>query len=182
MVAVLLTVCAISSAALAFTYNNTKDLIAEAKEKKSMAAVKEVLIPDFDNFPSKDVFDIVANDGKAMQCYPAKKGDKLTSVAVRSVSNKGYSGDIVLMVGFLPNGEINKISVVGQSETPGLGTLIAMPKFTSQFEGKNPANFNLKVKKDGGDVDAVTAATISSRAFCDAVDQAYKSFVKHGVK
>jgi electron transport complex protein RnfG len=50
--------------------------------------------------------------------------------------------------------------------------------WSSQFEGKDPAEFRLAVKKDGGDVDAITAATISSRAFCDAVQRAYDEFVK----
>lgn len=52
--------------------------------------------------------------------------------------------------------------------------------FSLQFNGKNPSDFRLSVKKDGGDVDAITAATISSRAFCDAVDQAYRAFSNIG--
>jgi electron transport complex protein RnfG len=53
---------------------------------------------------------------------------------------------------------------------------IAKSDFPAQFMGKNPADFKLKVTKDGGDVDAITAATISSRAFCDAVERAYVTF------
>ena len=73
----------------------------------------------------------------------------------------------------------SEISVVDQKETPGLGTKITEEKFKSQFMGKNPSTFKLKVKKDGGDVDAITAATISSRAVCDAIERAYKAFTSN---
>ena len=54
--------------------------------------------------------------------------------------------------------------------------------FSLQFKGKNPENFQLKVSKDGGDVDAITASTISSRAYCDAVERAYKAYMEGGKK
>ena len=74
------------------------------------------------------------------------------------------------MAGFLPNGSIHNVTVLQHKETPGLGTKMSEPKFSDQFPGKNPANFSLKVKKDGGQVDAITAATISQRAY-DALKQ-----------
>lgn len=84
------------------------------------------------------------------------------------------------MVGFLPDGTINDIVVVEHNETPGLGDMIEKEKsdFSVQFKNKNPENFELSVKKDGGDVDGITASTISSRAYCDAVDRAYEAFKK----
>jgi electron transport complex protein RnfG len=85
------------------------------------------------------------------------------------------------MAGFRPDGTIINISVLEQKETPGLGTKMTEPGFKDQFNEKNPAEFQLKVKKDGGPVDAITAATISSRAFCDAVQRAYNTLQK-GVK
>ena len=101
----------------------------------------------------------------------------LVGTAVGTYSNKGYDAtQIQLMVGFLPDGSIRNISVIQQKETPGLGTKMKEPKFKDQFNKKNPAEFKLKVKKDGGQVDAITAATISSRAFCDAVDRAYRNY------
>jgi electron transport complex protein RnfG len=72
--------------------------------------------------------------------------------------------------------------VLQQKETPGLGTKIETPEFREQFYGKNLSEFQLNVKKDGGDVDAITAATISSRAFCDAVQRAYDTYQKEGGK
>jgi electron transport complex protein RnfG len=92
------------------------------------------------------------------------------------------------MVGFRPDGTIFNISILEQKETPGLGTKMVpegtpdKPAFKDQFNEKNPATFALKVKKDGGPVDAITAATISSRAFCDGVQRAYNTFEKGGLK
>jgi electron transport complex protein RnfG len=86
------------------------------------------------------------------------------------------------MVGFLPDGTIHGIEVIAHKETPGLGDKMESGKsdFSVQFKGKNPENFKLAVVKDGGNVDAITASTISSRAYCDAVKRAYDAFIKEG--
>ena len=88
------------------------------------------------------------------------------------------------MVGFLPDGTIHNISVLEHKETPGLGDKMTKAKsdWSVQFNGKDPSDFKLMVTKDGGDVDAITASTISSRAFCDAVDRAYKAYMEGGKK
>jgi electron transport complex protein RnfG len=82
------------------------------------------------------------------------------------------------MVGLLPDGSINNISVLEHKETPGLGDKMQKNKssWSEQFNGKNPGSFKLAVTKDGGDVDAITAATISSRAYTDAVKRAYETY------
>lgn len=76
------------------------------------------------------------------------------------------------------DGSIHDVVHLEHKETPGLGDKIEKSKsnWSNQFRGKNSANFPLKVKKDGGDVDAITASTISSRAYCDAINRAYKVF------
>lgn len=176
MVLVLFVVCLISSFLLAFVYTKTKDKIDAAQEEKKLKAINEVILPGYDNLPSNDMFEIASDNERTLQCYPGKQNQELKSVAIKTFSKNGFNGEITLMVGFLPDGTIHKISVVQQGETPGLGTKMTLPSFQKQFEGKNPENFRLKVKKDGGDVDAITAATISSRAFCDAVERAYKAF------
>jgi len=88
------------------------------------------------------------------------------------------------MVGFAPDGTILRVAVLEHKETPGLGDKIDKSRsdFSVQFEGKNPESFKLSVKKDKGDVDAITASTISSRAFCDAVSRAYSAYIKEGRK
>lgn len=86
------------------------------------------------------------------------------------------------MVGFLPDGTIHNTAVLEHKETPGLGDKMDIRKapWSEQFRGKNPAEYRLQVRKDGGDVDAITAATISSRAFCDAVQRAYDTQQQKG--
>ncbi|MBW6459704.1 MAG: FMN-binding protein, partial [Bacteroidales bacterium] len=77
-----------------------------------------------------------------------------------------------------PDLTIYNTVVIQQKETPGLGTKMKDPVWKNQFNGKNPDVYNLKVKKDGGDVDAITAATISSRAFSGAISRAYEALKK----
>lgn len=158
------------SAALGFVYNLTKGPIEIAQKQKEVQALKEVL-PEFDNDPTLDV---KVADG--LNYYTATRGEEIVGYAVNTYTDKGFSGRFTLMVGFKPDGTINEISVLDQKETPGLGTKMKEPKFKDQFPGKNPGQTKMKVKKDGGVVDAITAATISSRAFCDAVHRAYDGF------
>ncbi|MCK5073976.1 MAG: RnfABCDGE type electron transport complex subunit G [Bacteriovoracaceae bacterium] len=177
MVIVLFSVALVSSASLGFVYNLTKDKIAQAKAAKQLKAIEEVILPGYDNSPADDAYDLAMAEGGELECFPAKLGDEVKSIAVKTFTKNAFSGEMWLMVGFLPDGTINKISIVDQKETPGLGTKVTENKFKSQFAGKNPGVFRLKVKKDGGDVDAITAATVSSRAVCDAVERAYKAFL-----
>ncbi len=177
MFVTLLVVTAVSSLALAGVYNITLEPIARVKKEKREKAIKEVL-PDFDSLAMKDVIPEEAE--KPLNLNYARQGEELIGVAIQSYTFKGYSGLIEVMVGFLPDGTINKVAVLTQKETPGLGTKITSDAFKEQFYGKNPASFKVKIKKDGGDVDAITAATISSRAFCDAVNRAYQTFEKEG--
>lgn len=83
----------------------------------------------------------------------------------------GYGGDIVLMVGFKPDKQtVISYKVLQANETPGLGMKLKTPEFANQFAGKNGAT--LKVKKDGGEIEAITSATITSRAVCRAIADA----------
>jgi len=180
MVVTLFVVTAISSASLGFMYELTKEPKAVAERAKQNFAIKAVL-PEYDNDPSADAYEIESYDGgEQLTCYPASKNGELTGIAVKSWTMKGFSGLIRLMVGFDKTGNIINISVLEHLETPGLGTKMADAEFKDQYAGKNPSTKNLAVKKDGGTIDAITAATISSRAFSDAVERAYKSLEKAG--
>lgn len=167
-------ISAILSAALGITYLLTKGVIDNV-EKKNINAAIQLVVPAFDNDPVSEQFKI-NNGTDTFLCYPARKGGVAVGYAVKSYTEKGFAGHIALMVGFSPDGTITNTSVLEHRETPGLGTRMTESKFKNQFNGKNPNSYNLKVKKDGGDVDAITAATISSRAFCDAVSNAFKAF------
>lgn len=164
------------SAALGFVYNLTKEPIAIAQKQKEVQAIKEVL-PEFDNDPTLSVKSV---DG--LNYYTATKQDQLVGYAINTFTDKGFSGRFTLMVGLKPDGTIHNISVLDQKETPGLGTKMKEPKFKDQFPGKNPSVDKLRVKKDGGSVDAITAATISSRAFCDAVQRAYEGYIANCIQ
>jgi electron transport complex protein RnfG len=166
-----------ASAALGFVYELTKGPIEATKLAKKLDAIR-LVVPEFNNNPDEEMYKLPSGEGDSLEIYPARKDDKIIGYAVRTYSNAGFSGDISLMTGFLPDGTIHNITVLDQKETPGLGNKMSEPKFKDQFIGKNPSVFSLKVKKDGGQVDAITAATISSRAFCDAVQRAYYTLFK----
>ena len=169
-------VCLFCAALLGGVYVLTLDKINQEAVKKTNNAIA-LVTPEFDNEPSSES-QTVSLDGEDITVYPAKKGGETVGYAVESFTSKGFSGTINIMVGFDMDGNIVGTSVISHAETPGLGAKMTEPAFYSQFEGKNPASFRLSVTKDGGDVDAITASTITSRAFCDAVDRAYRVFQK----
>jgi electron transport complex protein RnfG len=170
-----------ASACLGYVYQMTKEPIALSILNKKLTAIK-LVVPDFNNDPNAEMFRLPTGEGDSLDVYPARKDSIVVGYAVNTNTKKGFSGNINLMAGFKPDGTIISITVLDQKETPGLGTKMTEPLFKDQFKDKNPSQFKLKVKKDGGPVDAITAATISSRAFCDALQRAYNSLQKGGLK
>ena len=164
MVVVLFSVTLIASAAVGYVYSLTAGPIEAAKQAKQVNAIREVIPGEFDNDPNADVWKSQTADG-----------GELVGTAVKTYTNNGFGGKIWLMVGFNPDGSVANYSVLEHKETPGLGSKMDV-WFTSNgkgnITGKTPGTQGLKVSKDGGDVDAITAATISSRAFLDAVNRA----------
>ncbi len=176
MLVVLTVISLVSAFALGFTYTKTKPVADKVKQQKLEDAIKAV-VPPFDTLGEK--YTVEGFD--RLELFPAKKGEEIVGVAVKTVSDKGFSGDVWIMVGFNAEGKIVNTSILEHKETPGLGSKMS-GNFKDQVMDKDPENFKLLVKKDGGDVDAITAATISSRAFCDAVSKAYDAFEKGGAK
>jgi Na+-translocating ferredoxin:NAD+ oxidoreductase subunit G len=182
MTLTLLIVTFVASTALGYIYELTKEPIARARLAKKTDAVKKVL-PDFDNDPIGEMYKVAADAGyDSLEVYPAVRDGMMVGSAIRSYSKRGFSGDVWVMVGFNADGTIYNVEVLDHKETPGLGTKMSDPKFKNQFMGVDPGRFNLKVDKDGGDVDAITAATISSRAFSDAALRAYHAYKEGGTK
>ena len=173
MVLTLFVVTLVSAGLLGSVYELTKEPIRLAELKKKNEAI-QVVVPGFDNEPSQEVEKLFV-DGDTLYFYTARKGDEILGTAVETFTNKGFSGEFKLMVGFAPDGSIIDIAVIKHKETPGLGDKMEKGKsdFSVQFMGQHPDEFNLAVKKDRGDVDAITASTISSRAYCEAVQRAY---------
>lgn len=181
MVLSLTLIALVSSALLGFVYEMTKEPIALSNLNKKLDAIRQV-VPDFTNNPNDEMFLLPTGEGDSLEVYPAKKDNEIVGYAVNTYTNRGFSGNITLMAGFRPDGTIINVTVLEHKETPGLGNKMAEPEFKDQFNGKHPADFALRVKKDGGPVDAITAATISSRAFCDGVQRAYNTLQKGGIK
>ena len=163
---------------MGLVYRATAGTAAAAKERDDAEVLRKVL-PDFDNNPQAEKKTVTVNDVQ-FPVYTARKGGQIVGYAVETLSTKGYGGDIILMVGFTPQGEIVGIEVLSQNETPGLGDRIENGKsnFSTQFIGKNPATFRLRIKREGGQVDAITASTISSRAYCQAVQRGYAAVMQ----
>lgn len=170
-----------ASACLGFVYQMTKAPIELSVLNKKLSAIRQV-VPVFNNNPDDEMFRLPTGEGDSLDIYPAKKDSLIVGYAINTNTNKGFSGNISLMAGFKPDGTIINITVLDHKETPGLGTKMNEPLFRDQFSNKNPSQFTIKVKRDGGQIDAITAATISSRAFCDAVQRAYNAFQKGGLK
>ena len=180
MTIALFVITAVAGLAMAAVYSMTKEPIAISQKAKINNAIKMV-IPEFETISDTVM---MPEEGKdSIRIHRLLKGTEKSGVAIESYTDKAFSGRFTLMVGFMPDGSISNIEVLEHKETPGLGNKIAVPKFKDQFKGVKIADLpgeKLKVKKDGGTVDAITAATISSRAFCDAVNRAYAINKKGG--
>lgn len=176
MVLSLLGITLVASLAVGVIYRVTAGPIADAKTAKLTNAIAQVL-PPFDNTPGDSV-QTLNIDGGEVKIYSGTKNGQPVGYAIETFSNNGFGGEVRLIVGFNPDGTIYRTEVLSQHETPGLGDKMERSKsdFAQQFDGKNPADFHLAVSKDGGDVDAITAATISSRAYTEAIARAYDVF------
>lgn len=166
----------VAGLSMGYVYQWTKEPIAQAQMAKQLKAIESV-VQGYDNNPVLEKYKVVTPNGKdSLEFFPAKKEGELIGMAIKAKSGKGYSGDIWIMVGFNLTGEIQNIFVIEHKETPGLGSKMTSPSFVNQFLKKNPGQWNMKVKKDGGQVDAITGATISSRAYAEAVQLAFDTF------
>lgn len=178
MVLALGCICLVCSALLGLVNNMTAEPIAAANLAKTNNAIAAV-VPSFDNVPSEDVMTVEV-DGKQYTVYPASYDGKIVGYAIQ-VLPTGFGGTIDMLVGFdAATGIIYNTSVVSHSETPGLGAKITETgkgSFREQFDGMDPAKTKFMVKKDGGDIDAITASTITSRAFTSGVAEAYKVYL-----
>lgn len=170
-------ICLVCSALLGGAYAITKDKIDEAEVNKQNEAIARV-VPEFDNIPSEEVFEVEL-EGKKYAVYPAKLSGEVVGYAINT-SVTGFSGPVVIMVGITAEGRIFNTVPVSHAETPGLGAKISEEgnPFVEQFKDMDPSATVLKVKKDGGDIDAITASTITSRAYTAAVESAWMVFNK----
>lgn len=169
----LLAICLVCSSLLGGMYALTKEPIDKASALKNSAAIKEVL-PASASVIEEDR--TVEYDGKEYVYNLAyDEAGEVVGCAL-NVSSDGFGGPLLIKVGFDMNGVIWNTKVLSQSETPGLGAKCKEPKFADQFKGFDPSEKKLAVRKDGGDVDAITASTITSRAYTAGLALAVKVF------
>ena len=177
-------VAMLTSAALAIGNHATREDILKAEERDLQASLGQVLPEGYaDNDLLKDTMKIVAEDGKPVTVYRARKAGAVTG-AVFQVASRGYAGDIAVLIGVDRQGRMLGARVVKHIETPGLGDKIeiAKAKWIRDFEGKalgDPPPEKWAVKKDGGIFDQFAGATITPRAVVKAVKGGLEFFAAH---
>ena len=178
LVIVLTCISLLAALALTGVYALTKGPIEQGQREKKEKALQAVL-PEYEGTVRDTVIIDADNEEIPVHLAIGKNGE-LCGAGIETYTKKAFAGRFDLMVGFDAEGTIVNTEVIKAGETPGLGDKINKDKseFAMQFNQQNPAEFQLVVKKDGGDVDAITAATISSRAYCDAVQRAYDIYMK----
>ncbi|MBN2681324.1 MAG: RnfABCDGE type electron transport complex subunit G [Bacteroidales bacterium] len=175
MVLTLFLVCGIAAGALGYIYTITKEPIETAK-KDFLYKQINVVVPGADQ---GEIGEPIEKEGLKFYVVKDNSG-QVIGTAVESFTESGFSGRFDIIVGFDQDGKILDSNVLTHKETPGLGDKMSkdVAPWNEQFKEKDPASYKLIVKKDGGDVDAITAATISSRGYCDALQKAYDGYMK----
>ena len=181
---ILTAITLIAGLLLGVVYEVTKAPIATANEKAKKEAWQAV-------FPDADLndFEAVDVDEKISASVADSLGEKVAVDEVCSVGDEGYvitvtdsegyGGDIQVTVGITSDGTVNGVSILSISETAGLGMKAKEPSFYEQYVGVQTSQFY--VSKDGGDgepIDAISGATITSRAMTGAVNEALGYFAE----
>ena len=173
MMLVLSLICGIAGVTLAALKEATAPIIEEQVLTFVQAPAIESVLAGYDNNPIKDrkKFDV---DGRTVVVFPALKDGALIGVAFET-SGKGYGGDIGVMVGFDVHAmTLTGIGITTLKETPGVGARVAEHGYTTQYQGHSLEGVELK--KNGGDIEAVAGATISSTGTVNAVREAIAIF------
>ncbi|PLX97965.1 MAG: hypothetical protein C0623_14110 [Desulfuromonas sp.] len=161
----------------------TREPIAEQRRLETLRALQAVM-PAYDNSPDSDTIELITGRDKkgrdvSRTFYRGRKEDQLSGVAFKVVASDGYSGNIFIMVGVDATGSVSGIEILSHAETPGLGDKITLDWFKDQFKQKNLDNIDWRVKKDGGEFDQITGATISPRAVVKAVKAGLEFYRDH---
>ena len=167
----LLAICLVCSGLLAGVYALTKEPIDAAAKAKNEAAILEVLPKNAATIEEERTIEYEGATYTYNLAYDEK--GEVVGCAV-NVAPVGFGGPVLIKVGFKVNAQTGQnivwnTKVLSQAETPGLGAKCVEPAFASQFKELDPAAKKLYVKKDGGDIDAITASTITSRAYVSGV-------------
>jgi len=179
MVIALLVVAVLSTAFLGVTNMLTHKPIAQAERQALMDALMQVL-PSHSNDPIQDTKQLLlAHQKQATTFFLSRdKQHHINAVAWETVAPDGYNGSIRILMAVHPDGSLNAVRITHQQETPGLGDGIMNLHWLGEFVGKSLTNTRWAVKKDGGDFDQFTGATITPRAVVKAVKKGLQTFAK----
>ena len=183
LIIILTLFCLVAAAALAKVDDITKGPIAEQERLKTVTALKAVL-PAFNNDIDKDAKDLVVGQDKKgrdikIKFYTGKMDESQVGTAFQVIAPDGYSGDISILMGVGPDGKVSGIEIISHKETPGLGNKIQKAEWKNQFKGRSIDDGpRLAVKKDGGEIDQFSGATISPRAVVNAVKRGLEIYEK----
>lgn len=179
----------VATGLVSLTEINTRDQIIENERLALLAALNELVdTTRYDNDIAVDKIVLPAitelNTKDATHVYRARKGTTPIAAVFTSIAPNGYSGKITLLVGIYYDGSLAGVRVIQHKETAGLGDKIDLKKadWILGFNGlslQNPVESKWKVKKDGGDFDQFTGATITPRAVVSAVKNALLYFKQH---
>jgi Na+-translocating ferredoxin:NAD+ oxidoreductase subunit G len=170
---ILLIIAAIAGLLLGAAHTVTLEPIAKQEQMTKATALKEIL-PKADEFKIKET----ALEGTIMEVNEGTTSGKTAGYAIK-VAPKGYGGAVQLMVGISTEGKVSGIKILSHSETPGLGANAPQPKFSGQFAGKPIAKELAVVKKApsaDNEIEAITGATITSKAVTSGVNEAIKFY------
>jgi electron transport complex protein RnfG len=186
LVFVLTTICFVAALALSQVYEVTKEPIAYQKRLEVLRAIRAVL-PEIDNEPDQDTVHLRLDstnrgESKEVTFFRGRLNGELTGVAFVAQSHEGYGGNIEIMLGVDPQGTILGVEILSHLETPGLGSKITEKPFRRQFIGRRLEDTKWAVRKDGGDIDQITGATISPRAVVKAVEQGLEIYQQNQAK
>lgn len=197
-------IAAVAAGLLSFVSTATEAAIQLNLQKKTNAALEQVL-PPFDAIaPVETDAPLLSEDGWLVTFYAARQDGKLVGYAGEVITPNGFSGNITVMAGLETDGSVRTVIVTQNSETPGLGTVVTDRKLKKtimdvfkggarkeglapnplldQYAGRKGAGEQWMVKKDGGEIDGKTGATITSRAVCGAVQAISKTCLENAAK
>jgi electron transport complex protein RnfG len=179
----------VATTLVAFTETNTRDQIRENQRQALLSGINALIPHDqYDNAILQDTITLEATEELGTEepttVYRARQNGENVAVVLTAIAPNGYSGKIKILVGIYSDGTLAGVRVIEHKETPGLGDKIEAKKadWILQFEGlslKEPASAKWKVKKDGGEFDQFTGATITPRAVVGAIKGALEYFRTH---
>lgn len=176
---------AVAGLVVGLAWDAARERIADNEARRVLVELSAVLPATlYDNEPHRDMLRLALPDDEPRQIWRARRAGKPVAAVLTSLAPDGYAGQIRLLVAVTIDGQILGVRVTSHSETPGIGDVIEADKsaWIGSFDGRSlgePEESRWRLRKDGGDIDAISGATISSRAVVAATRRAMQYFRLH---